>query len=173
MSYRAQPAAQPTSGGRVRVTGGGQFASAARGWAATHSADTCESPPEACQCTMGAGVARAIRAAFPAAYRADLATAKGDPGKLGTISVAEIDQPTGPLFVVNAYTQFNYRGRKPLVDYLAVRSAMSLVRARFSGARIGYPRIGAGLAGGDWDRIRDIIEGALAGEDHTLVEFAG
>ena len=33
--------------------------------------------------------------------------------------------------------------------------------------------IGAGLAGGDWSRIESIIATELAGEDVTIVEFAG
>jgi O-acetyl-ADP-ribose deacetylase (regulator of RNase III) len=36
---------------------------------------------------------------------------------------------------------------------------------------IGYPAIGAGLAGGDWQLISSIIEEELAGEDHTFVVF--
>lgn len=31
--------------------------------------------------------------------------------------------------------------------------------------------IGAGLAGGDWDRVSKIICEALVGEDHTMVVF--
>ena len=42
----------------------------------------------------------------------------------------------------------------------------------FSGKRIGYPAIGAGLAGGDWNIIKNIIDTALQGEDHTFVKFA-
>ena len=49
---------------------------------------------------------------------------------------------------------------------------MKALNVRFSGRRIGYPKIGAGLAGGDWTLIASIIEEELAGEDHTLVEFA-
>ena len=59
------------------------------------------------------------------------------------------------------------------VEYPAVRSCMASIKERFAGSRIGYPRIGAGLAGGDWSVIREIIVEELAGEDHTLVEFAG
>jgi O-acetyl-ADP-ribose deacetylase (regulator of RNase III) len=126
-----------------------------------------------CQCVMGAGIAKAIRSAFPAAYDADRATAKGDMAKLGTISVAEVGVAPGRLSVVNAYTQYHYRGPGPLVEYSAVRSCMASLKERFAGLRIGYPRIGAGLAGGDWSVIREIIRGELAGEDHTLVKFAG
>ena len=32
--------------------------------------------------------------------------------------------------------------------------------------------IGAGLAGGDWDIIKVIIDKALEGFNHTLVEYA-
>lgn len=120
-----------------------------------------------CQCTMGAGIARGIRAKFPEAFEADQATAKGVRDKLGDISWAR----SGDLVVVNAYTQFHYRGPKPRVDYEAVRSCMRRIKAEFSGQRIGYPRIGAGLAGGDWDVIAHIIDEELEGEDHTLVEY--
>ena len=41
----------------------------------------------------------------------------------------------------------------------------------FSGRKIGYPKIGAGLAGGDWEVIEKIIDAELEGEDHALVEF--
>lgn len=124
-----------------------------------------------CQSTMGAGVAKAIRAAFPEAYEADLATPKGDRSKLGTISVARVRRGPVEFAIVNAYTQFDYRGAGVRVDYEAVRRAMTAVRAQFAGRRIGYPRIGAGLGGGDWSRIADIIDQALSGEDHTLVEL--
>jgi hypothetical protein len=73
---------------------------------------------------------------------------------------------------VNAYTQLDYRGRGVRVDYDAVRSAMGHVKQRFGGKRIGYPKIGAGLARGDWDRLSRVIDEALEVEDHTLVEYA-
>jgi O-acetyl-ADP-ribose deacetylase (regulator of RNase III) len=124
-----------------------------------------------CQCAMGAGIAKAIRATFPEAYKADLRTAKGDRAKLGTISVAEIAPDDRRLVVVNAYTQLDYRGRGVRVDYDAVRRAMQEVKRRFSGKRIGYPKIGAGLAKGDWSKLSEIIDAELAGEDHTLVDY--
>jgi hypothetical protein len=39
------------------------------------------------------------------------------------------------------------------------------------GQTLAYPKIGAGLAKGDWSIIASIIEEELAGEDHTLVEY--
>ncbi len=44
-------------------------------------------------------------------------------------------------------------------------------KVRFPERRIGYPRIGAGLAKGDWKLIAQIIDAELAEEDHTLVEY--
>jgi len=124
-----------------------------------------------CQCQMGKGIALAIKRRFPEAYAADCRTAKGDVAKLGTISVAEVDRGGDVLYVVNGYTQFHWRGNGVKADYAAIRSVMKTVRATFAGKRIGYPGIGAGLAGGDWDVIRTIIEEELAGEDHAYVEY--
>lgn len=126
-----------------------------------------------CQCTMGAGIAKAIRASFPEAYQADLATSKGDRAKLGTISHATVERDGHTITVVNAYTQLHYRGRGCKVDYDAIRTAVRAVRQSFGGKRIGYPRIGAGLGGGDWTTISAILDEELDGEDHTLVELAG
>ena len=121
-----------------------------------------------CFCSMGAGIARTIRLTFPEAYEADLKTTSGDKHKPGTISWAKHDAIT----IVNAYTQYHYSGKPPLVDYDAVRSCFKIIKREFSGLRIGYPAIGAGLAGGDWKIISKIIDEELEGEDHTFVEFS-
>ena len=125
-----------------------------------------------CQCQMGKGIALSIKHKFPEAYEADLKTPRGDRAKLGTISVARVERPSATFDVVNAYTQFHWRGDGVLADYDAIRSAFKEIKRRFTGKRIGYPKIGAGLAKGDWPTIAKIIDEALAGEDHTLVEFA-
>jgi len=125
-----------------------------------------------CFCTMGAGIAKQIKEAFPEAYEADCWTARGFREKLGSIShyAYTLDRT---LVVVNGYTQYDYRGPGPHVDYDAVRRVFCQVKRRWLGRRIGYPKIGAGLAGGDWDRIVKIIDKALEGEDHTLVVLPG
>ncbi len=125
-----------------------------------------------CQCTMGAGIAKFIKQSFPEAYEADLATPKGDRSKLGTISTATIKRDGASFVVVNGYTQFHYRGSGVKVDYEAIRSVFNLVAENYSGKRIGYPKLGAGLGGGDWKTISEIIDEALDDEDHTLVVFA-
>jgi O-acetyl-ADP-ribose deacetylase (regulator of RNase III) len=120
-----------------------------------------------CQCAMGAGIAKAIKSTFPEAYDADLKTEKGARDKLGTISYAEVERDGRTIILVNGYTQFHWRGSGVLADYDAIRSVMREVKSKFSGKRIGYPKIGAGLAKGDWGVISGIIVEELAGEDHT------
>lgn len=127
-----------------------------------------------CFCTMGKGIAKTIKQEFPEAYEADTDTKYGDAKKLGTFTQARIVSAklgTRPFMVVNAYTQFDYRGPGPNVDYDALRNAFRSIKRAFPRMRIGYPMIGAGLAGGDWKKIAAIIDEELAGEDHTLVEF--
>jgi O-acetyl-ADP-ribose deacetylase (regulator of RNase III) len=124
-----------------------------------------------CQCAMGKGIALSIKNQFPEAYAEDLKTTKADRAKLGTITVAQVERDKARFSIVNAYTQFHYRGDGVLADYDAIRSAFKRVKEQFSGRRIGYPKIGAGLAKGDWKVISAIIDEELADEDHTLVEF--
>ena len=89
-----------------------------------------------CQHTMGKGIALSIKQQFPEAYEADLRTPKADPSKLGTISTAEIHRPPARFTVVNAYTQFHYRGEGTLADYDAIRRAFRLIKQQFPGQRI-------------------------------------
>jgi len=124
-----------------------------------------------CFCSMGAGIAQQIKKTFPLAFHADLETGSGDKAKLGTYSRATIKFNKDPLTIINGYTQYQYSGTHVLADYDAITALFSRVKVDFSGKRIGYPRIGAGLAKGDWKKIREIIDHQLAGEDHTLVEY--
>lgn len=124
-----------------------------------------------CFCTFGAGIASQIKKEFPEAYLADCATAKGHRGKLGHCTSAVIKIPKGEVTVVNAYTQFYWGGEGPLADLDAIRNCMAWIKYSYPGRRIGIPRIGAGLAGGDWAVISGIINEELEGEDLTLVEY--
>lgn len=125
-----------------------------------------------CQNTMGAGIALSIKRQFPAAFEADIRTARGDRGKLGNYSYATVALDVKELTIVNAYSQYHWRGAGPQVDYEAVANVFKLIKKDFSGRSIGYPKIGAGLAGGDWEQLALIIDEALTDEDHTLVNHA-
>ncbi|QDP00045.1 macro domain-containing protein [Thalassotalea sp. PS06] len=124
-----------------------------------------------CFCTMGAGLAKAIKFEFPEAYQADLETEKGSEDKLGKYSQVTVQRGNHKITILNAYTQFHWRGRGVKADYNAIKEVFSNIKTEFCGKRIGYPLIGAGLAGGDWNIISEIIDSKLMGERHTLVRF--
>jgi len=128
-----------------------------------------------CNCfhTMGAGIAKLIASQFPEALIADKETSHGDISKLGSYSTAKVLRGATKFTIVNAYTQHQWRGRGRKVSYDAIQSCFEKISTEFKEARIGYPQIGAGLAGGDWDIISDIIDEALSDCDHTLVLFDG
>ena len=122
-----------------------------------------------CECKMGGDIAKQIRQAFSEAWDADCQTTACDPRKIGSFSLARANVNNGKcLVIVNGYTQLLAGGQ---VNYHAVREVMKQVKQNFYGKRIGYPMIGAGLAGGDWDRIKLIIAEELKDEDHTLVRL--
>ena len=126
-----------------------------------------------CNCfhTMGSGIAGQISSRYPEAMAADRQTAYGLRDKLGTISSALVSRQGHEFVIVNAYTQHRYGRNGVFADVNAIAAAFREVATQFPGKRIGYPRVGAGLAGGDWGEIGPLIAQALAGQDATLVEF--
>lgn len=154
-----------------------------------------------CFCTQGSGLApQMVKAYETDKYPMEDSTKRGDINKLGCIDfravrrvhdrknhasyfggfnsiyVKSFEENEKVLYVVNAYTQYHY-GRnhsdgvtKP-VDYDAITLVMRKLNHVFKGKHIGLPFIGAGLAGGNWGKIRAIILAELKDCDITLVEF--
>lgn len=122
---------------------------------------TSEVIAHCCNCfnTMGAGVALAIKKQYPRAFIVDNNTKKGDRKKLGAFTKS-IGTPT----IYNLYGQYfygNYGGKSP-IDYNALEKAIvamknDLLANNYTGT-IALPRLGAGLAGGDWNKIQSIVE---------------
>ena len=125
-----------------------------------------------CFCSMGGGIAKTIQEIFPTAYAADLGTPKGDRHKLGSFSSAVINRNGYMITIINGYSQYHFDGADVLVDYQAIRRLFAKIKAEFSGKRIGYPKIGAGLAGGDWRILAAIIDEEMEGLDHTVVLYS-
>jgi O-acetyl-ADP-ribose deacetylase (regulator of RNase III) len=132
-----------------------------------------------CFALMGDGIARSIAKKYPEAEASDRENStRGDISKLGDYTTATVQDANGENFViVNLYTQFQPGAH---FEYQALRSALDL----FLGdqtfpadkvIRLGFPLIGAGIGGGDWDYIETIIGEALSylGDrvDVTIVEF--
>ena len=132
---------------------------------------------QGCNCfnTMGGGIAREIRERYPAAALFDNETEKGDYNKLGNWT--ECDAGGENRFtVINAYTQYNMSRGTDVFEYTAFQLILEKLTFAFPGKRIGLPRIGQGLAGGDPNIIIPMIEWfaeriALEDGSVTLVEF--
>jgi len=117
---------------------------------------------------FASGFAGAVRERYPFAYEAYMATAQTSKLVLGSIIWAS----QNTLSIANAITQEHYgRDGKQYASYDAIRLAMETVNLAaqdgipFSGNRSGFdhiamPLIGAGLGGGDWNIIAEIIERA-------------
>lgn len=123
-----------------------------------------------CFCKMGAGIAKQIAEQFPGVSEVDQLSAKGSRAKLGKFSCDYFFKYK--LTVVNAYTQYDYHGDNN-VDYDAIRKVFELINVEFFGKKIGIPKIGAGLAGGDWKRIEEIIDEVTPDVSIELVEYSG
>lgn len=86
----------------------------------------------------------------------------------------KLDEPE--LVVINSYTQFSYGknyldGTNKPLDYEALTLCMRKINYIFKGKHIGLPQIGAGLAGGDWERIKQIIQKELKDCKITVVIY--
>lgn len=124
-----------------------------------------------CFCQMGAGIAKQIKREFPKAFKADKETIYGSKHKLGNISTAVEWPNENRVIIVNAYTQYDYRGTGTKADLKAIKSCFKMIKRKYSGKRIGIPKIGAGLAKGNWNLISKIIDDEMKDENLTLVNF--
>ena len=114
-----------------------------------------------CNCfhTMGGVIASQIKAQYPRAYEADLATPRGDKAKLGTYSVA-----LGKQFnIVNAYTQYGFAKQgadgaiEDVFEYAAFQKILDRLSDQYPTSTFGFPLIGQGPAGGNADVINSMI----------------
>jgi O-acetyl-ADP-ribose deacetylase (regulator of RNase III) len=142
-----------------------------------------------CNCfsTMGAGIAPQMAKAFGCdKFPLEIGMGKrGDYNKLGQIDwkvntytsgTNEFDIAEFDLAVVNSYTQYgfglNHEGgtARPL-DYDALRLCMRKINHQFKGRHVGLPQIGCGLAGGDFNVVRRIIQDELKDCKVTIVIY--
>lgn len=128
-----------------------------------------------CFCNQKSGLAPQMVKAFGTdKFKMESKEFEGDINKLGIIDykyyflengiiskgVTWMLNETPDLTVVNAYTQYYFRGIEP-VDYEAITLVMRKINYVFKGKTIGLPRIGSGLAGGDEKIIENIIKEEL------------
>lgn len=111
------------------------------------------------QGVMGSGIAAQIKAKHPGAFKLYASS----PMSMGDISVYAVNDGK---FIVNAITQ-EYTGYGKQVSYDAVDLAFKRIndyhkntKEFFNGGDlpICFPKIGAGLGGGNWEIIEKIID---------------
>lgn len=148
-----------------------------------------------CFCVMGAGIAPQMADAFGVnKYTLEGTIHRGDYSKLGNIQYGlhitykdGTTENTSDAFVsgkdierslitVNAYTQYgmgvNHKeGTKVPLNYVALRMCMNKMNHEFKGLHVGLPLVGCGLAGGDWKRVKLIIQEELTDVDVTIVHY--
>lgn len=147
-----------------------------------------------CFCTMGAGIAPKMAKTFGCdKYPMEQSFFKGDINKLGSIdyetliinsetleiskySFSKILPPKQYLEVVNAYIQYRFNrnysnGVDIPLDYEALTLCMRKMNHQFRGLHIGLPQIGCGLAGGNWNIVKTIIQKELKNCNVTIVIF--
>lgn len=111
------------------------------------------------QGVMRSGVAKDIRAMYPTAFK-DYRTVyelQGNKLHLGQVIATRTLERT----ILNIVSQ-EYYGRNPNVVYVSYDAIeKAILRINEMGyVRVAFPKIGAGLANGNWERISNIIEQA-------------
>ena len=140
-----------------------------------------------CFCIMKAGIAPQMAKVFGCdKYTLEVEQYKGDINKLGQIQwqgfslkdniATATSRFKADLFVVNCYTQFMYGinhtdGISKPLDYEALTLCMRKINHIFKGKHIGLPKIGCGLAGGDWNGVKEIIKNELKDCKITIVNY--
>jgi len=114
-----------------------------------------------CFCAMGSGIAPQMARAFGAdKFDLEQPEYKGDKSKLGKIDWRSVNG----TYIVNSYTQYGFSAYKKTgipLDYEALRKCLQEINKSFNNQRIGLPLIGCGLAGGDWNIVKAMIQEEL------------
>lgn len=108
------------------------------------------------------------------AYRQWHGGGDGEPFELGRVQFVEVEPELWVANVIGQHGVASAGGVAP-VRYDAIRDGLERVAdfALSRGATIHMPRIGAGLAGGDWSVIERLVEEALSdrGLDVTVYDL--
>lgn len=113
-----------------------------------------------CNCfhIMGAGIAGYLAKKFPEVLEADRKTIRGDIEKLGSFSIATLNQN---LYVVNCYTQYS-PGADAKLEYVNLCLANFVKFGRLNEADIRLPKIGCGIGGLKWIKVEPIFDKYLS-----------
>lgn len=131
-----------------------------------------------CLCQMGAGIAPQMAKAFGVdKFKMEHESQRGNYNKLGQIDfeLRNVNDDKD-LIVVNSYSQFGFGrshdgGTQVPLDYIALEMCMKKINHMFRGSHVGLPWIGCGLAGGDKNKVSEILHRVLTDVKLTIVEL--
>jgi O-acetyl-ADP-ribose deacetylase (regulator of RNase III) len=124
-----------------------------------------------CQGVMGSGIAKEIRAKWPDCYSSYLTHCNEMKTRNSLLGSVNFYDAAPGLLIANCFTQNHYgKDDKKYVSYPAIHRALTTVmtQAIAFDLPVHYPLIGAGLGGGDWAIISDIIDSVF--ESHVEIE---
>ena len=121
-----------------------------------------------CQRMMGAGIAREVKKRIPEMWEADKKDKRFSISKLGCTTSALVVRDGHTFLGYNIYSQ--YAGGRNL-DVEALTLGLRKIAMMHQGQSIGLPMIGCGIAGGNWNEIKEIIRKELKGMEVTIVKF--
>lgn len=138
-----------------------------------------------CFCRMNRGIAPQMQDAFGCNDRNFFSLEgylyEGDINKLGQIQgtlnpkALNENDSTVDVWVYNMYTQYHWQDKSPHgipLDYDALTLCLRKLNRRCRGLHVGLPKIGCGLAGGDWTLVSRLIEFELRDtKGVTVVEY--
>ena len=127
-----------------------------------------------CRGAYNAGIAKVVRNLYPQAYMVFMRRYRTGNSKLGEIDVVPCAWIVGKMrYVINMYSQDTFAERhKRHTDYNAFQECLNKIKYfanNHPGVKIGFPtKIGCGLAGGDWDIVRKMIDNTFADSKYNV-----
>ncbi|MCK5020019.1 MAG: macro domain-containing protein [Candidatus Peribacteraceae bacterium] len=144
-----------------------------------------------CNCfhIMGGGLAKVISSRYHQALEVDKRTPRGGKDKLSTCSYTVIDSNWGNKFIFNAYTQYqpgpnaSYHFAESAITYLCrilkmevIPPGTAITATLAMSSSLGYPsnlpnilipKIGCGIGGLDWGKMKLMLERTIEEQDMT------
>lgn len=121
-----------------------------------------------CKGGFGSGVAGAVTQKYPYVRANYIDKFMHDGWTLGEVQLVEIEDNR---YIANCATQNNYLPRGVChADYVAIKTCMEKVKnfAIENNLTVAIPKIGAGLAGGDWNKIEGILNEVFVDHDVSI-----
>jgi O-acetyl-ADP-ribose deacetylase (regulator of RNase III) len=124
-----------------------------------------------CKGAFGAGIAGQIRKLYPIVADSYLGKYNKQGWNLGDVQFVTVQ---ANFFIANCATQYDFGSEGIYVNYNALHKCLSKVLKFCKDGQysLALPRIGAGLAGGNWKIIKGILEEAAEGHPYDITVYS-